>query len=164
VCILPCGAIEQHGPHLPLDVDVVCPVEVARGAGRQAPELLLVLPPVCYGYTGHVLGFPGTISINDEESPFNWMDLFAAGPATLVSWTSSYSPTGTLGSPELASAEKGRLAYDEAVKQLLRFIHSFKSRPVDVRRDHHRQPPTMPMPWGQQSITPARTRRGKSAG
>ena len=22
VCILPCGAVEQHGPHLPLDVDV----------------------------------------------------------------------------------------------------------------------------------------------
>jgi creatinine amidohydrolase len=80
------------------------------------------------------------------------MDLFAAGPATLVSWTSSYSMTGTLGAAELASAEKGRQAYEEAVKQLLRFIHYFKDRPVDVRRDHHRQPPTMPMPWGQKSI------------
>ena len=25
VCIVPCGAVEQHGPHLPLDVDLVCP-------------------------------------------------------------------------------------------------------------------------------------------
>jgi creatinine amidohydrolase len=60
--------------------------------------------------------------------------------------------TGTLGAAELASAAKGQQAYEEAVKQLLRFIHYFKNRPRDVRRDHHRQPPTMPMPWGQKSI------------
>ena len=33
--ILPCGAIEQHGPHLPLDVDVVCPTSIGLGAGQQ---------------------------------------------------------------------------------------------------------------------------------
>jgi len=49
-------------------------------------------------------------------------------------------------------AIKGRLAYNEAVQQLLRFIQYFKNRPVDLRRDHHRKPPTMPMPWGQRSI------------
>jgi creatinine amidohydrolase len=38
VCIVPCGAVEQHGPHLPLDVDLICPTEIARGAGRQAAE------------------------------------------------------------------------------------------------------------------------------
>ena len=38
VCIVPCGAVEQHGPHLPLDVDLICPTEIARGAGRQAPD------------------------------------------------------------------------------------------------------------------------------
>lgn len=32
VCIVPCGAVEQHGPHLPLDVDLVCPVGIAYGA------------------------------------------------------------------------------------------------------------------------------------
>ena len=36
VCIVPCGAVEQHGPHLPLDVDLVCPYGIAyrRGHGR----------------------------------------------------------------------------------------------------------------------------------
>lgn len=38
VCIIPCGAVEQHGPHLPLDVDLVCPVGIALGAGREIPE------------------------------------------------------------------------------------------------------------------------------
>src|SRR5829696_8247022 len=51
VCIVPCGAVEQHGPHLPLDVDIVCPTGIALGAGRQASEKMLVLPTVAYGYT-----------------------------------------------------------------------------------------------------------------
>src|SRR5262245_40664778 len=58
VCIVPCGAVEQHGHHLPLDVDLVCPLGVAHGAGRTAPEDILVLPVVAYGYTGHVMDFP----------------------------------------------------------------------------------------------------------
>ena len=94
----------------------------------------------------------GTISFNDENNPFNWVDLFAAGPGALISWTSSYSETGVLGDAELATPEKGRLAYEEAVKQLVRFIHYFKERPVDSRRDLHRKPPTMPLPWGQRPI------------
>jgi creatinine amidohydrolase len=94
----------------------------------------------------------GVISFNEEESPFNWVDLFAAGPATLVSWTSSYSETGVLGDAELATAEKGRQAYEEAVQQLARFVKWFRNRPADPRRDRHRQPPTMPMPWGQRPI------------
>ena len=35
VCIVPCGAVEQHGPHLPLDVDLVCPTR-HRPRGRPA--------------------------------------------------------------------------------------------------------------------------------
>jgi len=94
----------------------------------------------------------GTISFNEEDSPFNWVDLFAAGPATIISWTSSYTSTGVLGEAELATAEKGRQVYEEAVKQMTRFISWWKDRPKDQRRDLHRKPPSMPMPWGQQSI------------
>ena len=57
-----------------------------------------------------------------------------------------------LGDAELATAEKGRVAYDESVKQLVRFITWFKDRPKDERRDLHRKPPTMPIPWGQRPI------------
>jgi creatinine amidohydrolase len=263
VCVIPCGAVEQHGAHLPLDVDIVCPTGVARGAGALIPEQLLVLPTVQYGYTGHVMDFPGTInnhyqhfidhvlditkslayhgfkkivllnghgsnmpnldlvarrtnvetdaeciltawwslltvdpkflprwreskfpggcshaceletslylyldgdnvrtdkiqsgviSFNEEGSPFNYVDLFGAGPAPLISWTSSYSETGVLGDAEKASAEKGREAYQEAVRQLARFITWFKVRPKDRRRDRHRKKPTMPLPWGQAPI------------
>jgi creatinine amidohydrolase len=94
----------------------------------------------------------GDISYNLEDSPFMWVDLFAAGPATVISWTSSYSETGVLGEPELATPEKGRQVYEEAVKQLVRFITWFKDRPCDVRRDRHRKTPTMPIPWNQRPL------------
>src|SRR5207237_7648728 len=96
----------------------------------------------------------GTIHFNEENSPFNYVDLFGQGPATKISWTSSYSETGVLGEAELASTEKGREAYEEAVKQLVRFVTCVKDSPADVRRDRRRRPPTMPMPWGQRPVQP----------
>ena len=260
VCIVPCGAVEQHGHHLPLDVDLVCPVGIATGTGKEVPEKMLVLPVVAYGYTGHVMDFPGTInqhfehfmhhvlditrslayhgfkkiillnghgsnmpnlelvarrtnletdaecvlaawwnlltvdktflpswreskvpggcahaceletslymyldggnvrtdliksgkiSFNEEASPFHWVDLFSGSPIALTSWTSSYSESGVLGEAELATAEKGRRVYEEAVKQLVRLVTWFKDRPKDQRRDLHRRKPTMPLPWEQ---------------
>jgi len=269
VCIVPCGAVEQHGPHLPLDVDLVCPTGIAHGAGRARPAKILVLPVIAYGYTGHVMDFPGTInchyehfirivldvtkslayhgfqkilllnghgsnmpnldlvarrtcletdaeclvtawwnlltvdkdflpswresrfpggcahaceletslylhldegnvrvdriedgtiSFNEDDSPFQWVDLFAAGPSTVISWTSSYSESGVLGEPSRASKEKGRRAYEEAVKQLVRFVDWFQARPKDARRERHRRNPTMPMPWGQSEPPPTAER------
>jgi creatinine amidohydrolase len=93
----------------------------------------------------------GTISFNEENNPFNYVDLMCQGPATLVSWTSSYSDSGVLGEAELATVEKGKAAYDEAVKQLVALVSWFKDRPKDERQSHHRKPPTMPMPWRQQT-------------
>jgi creatinine amidohydrolase len=94
----------------------------------------------------------GDISFNLENSPFCWVDLFSAGPATKISWTSSYSETGVLGEAELATVAKGKQAYDEAVKQLTRFVTWFKDRAPDPRRDLHRKTPTMPIPWGQRPV------------
>ena len=75
VCIVPCGAVEQHGPHLPLDVDLVCPTAIANGAGRNIPDKMLVLPMVAYGYTGHVMDFPGTINNDFEHFMHHVLDI-----------------------------------------------------------------------------------------
>src|SRR3954465_12850575 len=75
VCVLPCGAVEQHGPHLPLDVDLICPTQIALGAGRAVPDKMLVLPTVCYGYTGHVMDFPGTINNDFEHFMHHVLDI-----------------------------------------------------------------------------------------
>ena len=66
VVILPTGATEQHGPHLPLDVDVFLCESVCLEVGKRAPDKVLVLPPVPYGLNLHHIDFPGTIHIEPE--------------------------------------------------------------------------------------------------
>ena len=46
----------------------------------------------------------------------------------------------------------GKQAYEEAVKQLVRYVTWWKDRPKDVRKDRHRKLPTMPIPWGQRPL------------
>ncbi len=64
--ILPTGSTEQHGPHLPLDVDLFLVETVCLEAGRRAADRVLVLPPVPYGLNMHHIDFPGTIHIEPE--------------------------------------------------------------------------------------------------
>ena len=64
ICVVPTGAVEQHGSHLPLDVDMLLSTSVALEAGKRRADKTLVLPSVSYGYTGHVMDFPGTINIH----------------------------------------------------------------------------------------------------
>ena len=66
VVILPTGSTEQHGRHLPLDVDVFLTESVCLEVGRQAADRVLVLPPIAYGLNMHHIDFPGTIHIEPE--------------------------------------------------------------------------------------------------
>ncbi len=59
-----------------------------------------------------------------------------------------------MGQPELATVEKGRLIYEEGVKQLSGMVEYFHGRPKDVRTRHQASPTTMPIPWGQREIPP----------
>ncbi|MEV4902468.1 mycofactocin biosynthesis peptidyl-dipeptidase MftE [Citricoccus sp. NPDC055426] len=62
ILVVPVGALEQHGPHLPLDTDafiataVATEVAAARDGAALAPSLPL-------GASGEHAGFPGTLSI-----------------------------------------------------------------------------------------------------
>lgn len=263
VVVVPVGSIEQHGPHLPLDVDCVLPRGVALHAAPLVADRVLVMPTIVHGYTAHVMDFPGTINIhwqnfinmivdvgkslayhgfkkiiflnghgsnmpnldlasrrvnletdaetvfcawwslltvdktflpkwresyfpggcahaceletsaylhldednvrkehmrdvriaiNEDKSDFQWLDLFAAGPATVIPWTSSYTSDGTCGAANLATAAKGKVAVEEAAKQLARLIVEFGNRPKPARVEHHSKPPTFDMPWGQESF------------
>lgn len=63
--IIPCGAIEQHGPHLPLCMD-------SDHADRLAVELskrldkTIIAPTIRVGCSSHHLGFAGTISLHPK--------------------------------------------------------------------------------------------------
>ncbi len=61
---LPVGAIEQHGPHLPVDTDMTCGRAVALAAARRMHDQpCLVFPSFAYGFSPHHLSRPGTISM-----------------------------------------------------------------------------------------------------
>jgi creatinine amidohydrolase len=66
VVILPTGSTEQHGRHLPLDVDLFLAESVCLEVGRRAADRVLVLPPIAYGLNLHHIDFPGTIHIEPE--------------------------------------------------------------------------------------------------
>jgi creatinine amidohydrolase len=66
VVILPTGSTEQHGRHLPLDVDLLLCESVCLEAGRRAAGGILVLPAIPYGLNQHHIDFPGTIHIEPE--------------------------------------------------------------------------------------------------
>jgi len=260
VIVVPVGSIEQHGHHLPLDVDSKLVNSVCDAAGGRAPELMLVMPTMSYGYCHHVMDFPGTITIQPvtfvnvlldivrsvaylgfkrivivnghgsnhslveqagrqvnlqtdavcctlswcqlapdywnsevrESGPegcahaceletsmylsldpdgvhtdhirgalsrymtdipdgdrWQWTDLtLGGGPATIIGWTSSFSHTGTIGSPELATAEKGTLAFTHSVDRLVSLINWMRHRPLETRHSAHAVPPTFPLPFG----------------
>ncbi len=67
VVLLPIGCIEQHGPHLPLDVDNVIVEYLCEELARRRPELALVAPAIPYGFNVHNLGFPGCLNANIES-------------------------------------------------------------------------------------------------
>jgi creatinine amidohydrolase len=259
VVVLPVGSVEQHGHHLPLDVDVRCASSISVAAGAASPADMLVLPPFSYGYCHHVMDFPGTINVSPttfvnvllditrsvayhgfkkivlvnghgsnhplveqvgrqtnlqtdalcctlswwqlvadywnaevrESGPggcahaceletsvylhldetgvrkdrvrgavatfitdlpggadWQMVDLTRAnGPATIVEWTSTYTETGAVGAPELATAEKGRLAFDHAVNRLVELVRWFRERSAPPRHERHAVPPTFPLPF-----------------
>ncbi len=64
LALLPAGAIEQHGPHLPIDTDMTCGRAVALAAARLMHDHpCIVFPSFAYGFSPHHLSRPGTISM-----------------------------------------------------------------------------------------------------
>ncbi len=65
ILLQPIGAIEQHGPHLPVDTDIaaVCAV-CERAALRLDDPPALVLPAIHWGLSPYWLPFAGTISLS----------------------------------------------------------------------------------------------------
>jgi creatinine amidohydrolase len=69
ILVVPLGSTEQHGPHLPLDVDTRVALAVAdelvrrwRASGRDAS----VGPAIAVGASGEHQGFAGTVSIGTD--------------------------------------------------------------------------------------------------
>ncbi|NJR58405.1 MAG: creatininase family protein [Cyanobacteria bacterium CRU_2_1] len=68
VLLQPVGAIEQHGPHLPLVVDTAIATAVVGKALEQLDPMIpaYALPPLCYGKSNEHWHFPGTITLTAQ--------------------------------------------------------------------------------------------------
>jgi creatinine amidohydrolase len=97
--IVPCGATEAHGPHLPLNTDVV----ISDGMARRAAALLerediraLVLPALAYAPAEYAAGFPGTITVSSTATKLTLLgiarSLKAQGFACLGIANSHFDP------------------------------------------------------------------------
>ena len=255
--VLPVGTMEQHGPHLPVKMDRWTATAVAKTAAEQHQDRLLLMPAVAYGYTTHVMDFPGSVTIHHEtfiryivdilkslayhgfsriivinghgsnippldlacrranleteanvalaswwdltvadpefmktwreseipggcahsgeaetslalhldksliqmdkvlneqvkfhehNSPYQWVDLWSSGPVSVTSWTSEYTDSGICGEAVLATPEKGKILFDEAVKNLIEWSNEFYSRETMIRKDHHTSQPLSDLP------------------
>ena len=77
VAIVPIGAVEQHGPHLPVKVDAaICAAVVARAVAMMPADMpALVLPLMPIGKSDEHLSFPGTLTLSYETLGRVWYEI-----------------------------------------------------------------------------------------
>ena len=61
--LIPTGAVEQHGPHLPLGTDCFIAEALANRIAGALEEPVVVAPIVPGGLSTHHLAFPGTVTL-----------------------------------------------------------------------------------------------------
>jgi creatinine amidohydrolase/Fe(II)-dependent formamide hydrolase-like protein len=67
VGLVPVGAVEQHGPHLPTDTDTRVAQAICDAVAGRC-DAAIVLPPIPVGCSlGHGTTFPGTLSLFPDE-------------------------------------------------------------------------------------------------
>jgi creatinine amidohydrolase len=99
VAILPCGATEAHGPHLPLNTDVI----ISETMAAHALPLLAarniaatILPPLAYMPANYAEAFSGTVSVRAATAKAMLLDIAASlkaqGFACLALANSHFDP------------------------------------------------------------------------
>jgi len=77
VAVLPVGAIEQHGPHLPVSVDALIAEAVAERAFARLDDDIpaLLLPTSKIGKSNEHIDFPGTLTLSAETLGKVWFEI-----------------------------------------------------------------------------------------
>jgi creatinine amidohydrolase len=66
VLVLPLGAVEQHGNHMPLGTDTLLAHSVSLAAAERVSGPAVVLPPPWYGFSAHHMRFAGSVTLRAE--------------------------------------------------------------------------------------------------
>ena len=65
IVVVPIGSTEQHGPHLPVQVDSLLVAEVAKRAAERSGDVsILVMPTIWTGLAEHHMSFGGTLTLD----------------------------------------------------------------------------------------------------
>ncbi|HBW3372364.1 TPA: creatininase family protein [Klebsiella pneumoniae] len=94
VAVLPVGAVEQHGPHLPVRVDAAINAGIIQRAVELLPDDLpmLILPALPVGKSDEHLAYPGTLSLPYDVLGKVWFEVaksaWRAGIRKLIFWNS----------------------------------------------------------------------------
>jgi creatinine amidohydrolase len=87
--VIPLGATEQHGPHLPLNTDTRIATGIADAVAARRCDIA-VAPALPYGSSGEHAGFPGTLSVGQAAVEAVVVELVRSADAfasvTLVAW------------------------------------------------------------------------------
>jgi creatinine amidohydrolase len=118
VAVVPCGSVEQHGPHLPCGTDSIAAELVARAL---AERLGALYAPFCpYGVTPIHAGHPGTISLRRHTYELLVSDvcgeLVRMGVRTLVlvNWHEGNTPSLDAVATELQEESGARVFVAQA--------------------------------------------------
>ncbi|WP_193182512.1 creatininase family protein [Nisaea sediminum] len=90
LALLPVGATEQHGPHLPLATDILITEAVLAAASERVPDnlMLLILPSQAIGLSPEHMSFVGTLTQAAETLIASWTEIgrsvAAAGVRKLI--------------------------------------------------------------------------------
>jgi len=79
--LLPIGTVEPHGPHGPLNTDLIISSETCIRASRKLRNMgmeTLILPSVNYAVADYASCFPGSISISEDGFKFLVKDICLA--------------------------------------------------------------------------------------
>ena len=77
IAVLPVGAVEQHGPHLPLSVDQTIVDAIVAATVKQLPEDLpvLILPTMPIGKSNEHSEWPGTLTFSAQTLMAMWTEI-----------------------------------------------------------------------------------------
>jgi creatinine amidohydrolase len=127
--LIPVGATEQHGPHLPLAVDTLLGNAVALGVS--ALTGVPVIPPLCYGVSGSHGHFAGTIALRPETMIGVVEDvidsLYERGMRQFILLNGHIWNNGALD----VSAEKLRVRHRDARVRALGYVTMYPGPEVD---------------------------------
>jgi creatinine amidohydrolase len=71
IVLIPVGAVEAHGPHLPLETDTLISEELARRSGEvmlARGRVIAIAPAITFSVADYAAGFAGTLSLRPSTA------------------------------------------------------------------------------------------------